>query len=68
MGDPPGTFRRIGDPQAEVERLARERQIAASQICTQEQRADGCLQRHSRPMIRSHDPDHCDRVWGAAHD
>ena len=36
MGDPPGTFRRIDDPQAEVDRLARDRQIAAAQICAEQ--------------------------------
>ena len=68
MADAPGTFRHIDDPQAEVERLSRERQIAASQICAEDDRRDGCPMHRIRPRLRSHDPDHCDRVWSAAHD
>lgn len=67
MADPPGTFRHIDDPQAEVERLARQRQIAAAQICAPPDRAGGCPMRDVRPRLRAHDPDHCDRVWSAAH-
>lgn len=64
MADPPGTFRRIDDPQAEVERLARERQIAAGQVCAEVVRRDGCPMRRLPPRSRAHDPDHCDRAWG----
>ena len=67
MADAPGTFRRIDDPQAEVDRLARDRQISAGQICAEQDRRDGCPMRNVRPRLRAHDPDHCDRVWSAAH-
>jgi hypothetical protein len=66
VADPPGTFRRIDDPQAEVMRLSRERQASAGQICAEEDRRDGCRMRCELPRKRTHDPDHCDRVWGAA--
>jgi hypothetical protein len=68
MADPPGTFREIDDPQAEVDRLARERQITAGQVCAEVVRRDGCAMRRIRPRLRTHDPDHCDRVWEAAHE
>jgi hypothetical protein len=68
MGDPPGTFREIGDPAAEVARLSRQRQISAGQICPEDHRRDGCPMRDVRPRLRAHDPDHCDRVWEAAHE
>ena len=68
MADPPGTFRHIDDPQAEVERLARDRQIFAGQICSEVVRRDGCPMRRQPARSRAHDPDHCDRVWGADHD
>jgi hypothetical protein len=76
VADPPGTFRRIDDPQAEVDRLARERQIAAAQICAADDR--GCdadceigpahCPWHHQPSHKPdhHDPNHCDRVWAAA--
>ena len=66
MADAPGTFRPIDDPQAEVDRLARDRQIAGGQICAEEDRRDGCPMRNVRPRLRAHDPDHCDRAWAAA--
>lgn len=68
MADPPGTFRRIDDPEAEVMRLSRQRQIAAGQVCAEEDRRGGCPMRDVRPRLRHHDPDHCDRVWEAACD
>ena len=76
MADPPGTFREIGDPQAEVDRLARQRQISAGQICAEEDRGcdadceigpSHCSWHHQPSHKRDyHDPGHCDRVWGAA--
>jgi hypothetical protein len=64
--DAPGTFRRIDDPEAEVMRLSRERQVSAGQVCAGEDRREGCPMRDVRPRLRAHDPDHCDRVWEAA--
>ena len=66
MADLPGTLRHIEDPQAEVDRLARQRQISAGQICAEEDRREDCPMRNVRPRLRAHDPDHCDRVWSAA--
>ena len=78
MADPPGTFRRIDDPQAEVDRLARDRQVSGGQICGEVvRRCDRdceigpvhCPWHHQPRHKRGyHDPDHCDRVWGAAHE
>jgi hypothetical protein len=67
MADPPGTFREIGDPEAEVRRLSRQRQTAAGQVCAEVVRRDGCPMRLLPQRKRTHDPDHCDRVWEAAH-
>lgn len=77
MADPPrrvhhssgawlGIAREIDDPQAEIERLARDRQVSAGQICAEEDRAAGCPYHGVPQRERAHDPAHCDRAWGAA--
>jgi hypothetical protein len=74
MADQRGILREIPDPQAEVDRLSRERQISAGQICAEgDRRCDAdceagpvhCIWHHQPRHKRGyHDPDHCDRVWG----
>jgi hypothetical protein len=58
-----GHVRVIASPEAEVMRLARERQVRGGQICAEADRRDGCPERHAPPRERGHDPAHCDHAW-----
>lgn len=75
MADPPGTIRHIADLQAEMSRSAFKRQVVTGQACRAEDRtcdagcesgAVHCVMRHKELHERTHDPDHCDRVWAGA--
>ena len=74
MADAPGTIRRIPDPQAEMERLAFDRQVTAGQVCAAADRhcdpdceisPAHCCFWHEQYRKRAHDPAHCDRAWAA---
>jgi hypothetical protein len=70
----PGTAHQVPDPEAEVARLAFDRQVQAGQVCSAEDRRcdpdcesgpEHCQGHHAVRWKRTHDPDHCDRIWAA---
>lgn len=69
----PGALRPIPDPEAEIARLALQRQILAGQVCPEADRAcdpdceigpPHCAMHHQ--ARKAHDATHCDRVWAEA--
>jgi hypothetical protein len=74
MSDPRGHLRPVGDLDAEMMRLARERQVTGGQVCAAQDRCTAgcegglphCGQAHRLPSARTHDSAHCDRVWGGS--